>query len=141
MAEIELQGTILQNQETDIIITVVCIKYLRENSVSVRNRCLCCFVFHLYWYISASKFGSIVSGTAKGLGIADRYPRVSSAGSTSSSSGRKDERRMSKDEQSFPSSHSAHKVRHDVFCCNFLGVKVFTEYLTWQMQKCMIVID
>ncbi|KAL4234326.1 hypothetical protein ACF0H5_005977 [Mactra antiquata] len=55
----------------------------------------------------SAKFGSIIQGTSKGLGIADRYPRVSSSSSSSASlTSRKDDKRLSKDDYSFPSSHN-----------------------------------
>ncbi|XP_053402473.1 genetic suppressor element 1-like isoform X2 [Mercenaria mercenaria] len=54
----------------------------------------------------SAKFGSIIQGTPKGLGIADRYPRVTSSSSSTAGLGRKDERKIPKEEYGFPSNHS-----------------------------------
>lgn len=59
----------------------------------------------------SAKFGSIIQGTPKGLGIADRYPRVSS--SSSASLGKREERKNSqKDEYAFPGGNSSRPSSH-----------------------------
>ncbi|XP_052233715.1 genetic suppressor element 1-like isoform X2 [Dreissena polymorpha] len=60
---------------------------------------------------TGSKFSNVVPGSSKGLGIADRYPRVSTSGSA-----RRDDRRSStsKDEYSVPGSRpSSHRSSQD----------------------------
>lgn len=78
-----------------------------------------------------------MQGTGKGLGIADRYPRVSSATSASSSTPRKEERRSSKDENSFQTSRpSSQKVCEyvDVFfkstCLSYLLDHIVSSFVT-----------
>ena len=73
---------------------------------------ICLSMFHivlasfiiLYYGIyrfTAAKFGSIIQGTPKGLGIADRYPRApSSSHSASLTLGKREEQRDGKDDVS-----------------------------------------